>query len=253
MKPAISRESDDAPLRSSQLRRYCGRYPIAHRAVSRGELRFRVVVAPVAVKEAREVARIVGEEHIFWQHLPEGDHDLGGVDPVRGPAGGDRAGVQIGPVGRGPVARGLRGWSLGYDGGQSGARICDEAVLDGDRSPDLARIHINLDYRLIPAGELVALGGNLVETAPDNQHQIGLLQRPQGLGRRGQGEVSQVEGMLVWEDVLPAERSIDADVEGLGEADELVARVAGSFAGYHHWTLRLAQPAGDLPHLFGRG
>src|SRR5918994_1148560 len=121
-----------------------------------------MVVAPVAVQEAREVARIVGEEYIFWQHLLEGGYDLAGVDPVRGPAGGDRAGVQVGPVGRGPISRWLRGWSLGYEVGQSGARICDEAMIDGDRSPDFAGIHINLYNRLIPAGELVALGGHLV-------------------------------------------------------------------------------------------
>src|SRR5918997_745386 len=59
--------------------------------------------------------------------------------------------------------------------------------------------------------------------------------------------------MLVGEDVLPAERRVDADVEGLGEGDQLAARVACSFAGYHHRAPRLAQPAGDVPHLLGSG
>jgi hypothetical protein len=47
--------------------------------------------------------------------------------------------------------------------------------------------------------------------------------------------------MIVGKYVLPAERRVDADVEGLGEGDELVARVARSFAAYlYRVTGRLA-------------
>src|SRR5215211_4793932 len=48
----------------------------------------------------------------------------------------------------------------------------------------------------------------------------------------------QVVRVLVWEDVLPAERRVNTDVERFGEGDELVARVARTASGYHDRTAR---------------
>jgi hypothetical protein len=63
----------------------------------------------------------------------------------------------------------------------------------------------------------------------------------------------QVVRVLVWEDVLPAERRVDTDVERFGEGDELVARVARTASGYHDRTARLAQPPGNPPDILGHG
>jgi hypothetical protein len=53
----VAAAGDDGALRSGQLRRDRGWHPVAHRPVGWGELRMRVVVAPVAVQEGGEVAR----------------------------------------------------------------------------------------------------------------------------------------------------------------------------------------------------
>src|SRR5215217_6248701 len=62
--PAVAAAGHDGPVRCCELRSYRGWNTIAHRAVRRGQLRVRVVVAPVAVDEDREVPGIVRQQHV---------------------------------------------------------------------------------------------------------------------------------------------------------------------------------------------
>jgi hypothetical protein len=57
--------------------------------------------------------------------------------------------------------------------------------------------------------------------------------------------------VLVWEDVLPAERRVDAYAERFGEGDELLSCMTCSAAGYQNRAARLGDPAGDPPGLLG--
>ena len=58
--PAVAAARDDRPVGRRELRRHRRGNAVTHGAVGRGELRVRVVVAPVAVDEDREVPGVVG-------------------------------------------------------------------------------------------------------------------------------------------------------------------------------------------------
>src|SRR5215203_481288 len=55
--------------------------------------------------------------------------------------------------------------------------------------------------------------------------------------------------MLVREDVLPAERRVDSDVECFCEGDQSLPRIARSATGDHDGTARGGDPAHDAPDL----
>ena len=63
----------------------------------------------------------------------------------------------------------------------------------------------------------------------------------------------QVQGVLVREDVLSAERRVDPDVERLGEGDQLLPRAAGPLTGYNYGATSLFQKAGDVLDLLRVG
>jgi hypothetical protein len=75
------------------------------------------------------------------------------------------------------------------------------------------------------------------------------LQSFQCLRWRTEREVSQVVRVIVGEDVLPAERGVDAGSKRLGERYQSLPRTPCPAAGDHDGPARGTEPADDCPHL----
>src|ERR687894_2068585 len=250
--PPVAAERDDLPLRGRELRADGAGHAVTHSAVGGRHLGARVVVAPVAVQKDREVARVVSQDRVLGQDPAEHADDLGGVYPGLRPARRGPAELQVGPVGGRPVAfdrlRGAPG-----EGIEGRAHVRDDAALYRDRGADLVGVCVHLDHGLVPAREGVGLGGDLAQAAPDHDDEVGLFERPEGLGPGREGEVPQVEGVPVREDVLAAEAGVDPGPVRFGEPDEGLAGVPRAAARDHDGPPRRDQPARHVLHILGVG
>ena len=208
---------------------------VGHRAViERADQPALAVHLEVARRPDRRRADVAGEDRVVGRELADQPRDILRMDDVAArPALGQlvEIGARLAVVGAAPrrgTSRSVFGFSLRQQGRDRGADVADHAQIERAAVAEALRPDVDLRDPA-PLGIELPVG----EVGAEQQQRVALLHRGVAGGEADQAGHADIEGIVVLDMLLAAQRMHDRRVERSAELDDLGMGAGAAGAAQH--------------------